>query len=419
VTLDARARRAAGEFRDALDDAARADPERISAERFDRVRSARDRNRRLTAVAVATVLSIAAATLVGRALAPHERRAPANPAAPSGAIVFNENFVRGGSDFVRSFTVHPDGTGLTEIGPSGRTYCGDNDHPWSPDGTRILCQVFRPDLTTGTATVATDGSNYAEVSNAGLPASFGCAAWSPDGARLLCPYTSDFVYTIGADGRRLVRLTTVSAGEGPSGYANDGSRVYFTALDATQHRTLYSVMADGTGGLTPLSPRSVSVHDNFYFDGVSADSSPDGSRIVFAADVTSTRRALYVADADGGRRQRIEIPSGINPTSAQWAPDGTWIAFSADNASRNVSSLYVVHPDGDGLREVGSPPAGCSRFAPVWSPDGAALLFATQCSQGTNGNSTRLETTDLAGTHVWKVADLIGLTSYGWGPARG
>ena len=103
-------------------------------------------------------------------------------------------------------------------------------------------------------------------------------------------------------------------------------------MDATEHRTLYVVNTDGSGGLTALSPADASVVDNNYFDGVSADSSPDGSQVVFAADVTSSQKALFVARVDGGGSHRIAIPS-INPTTAQWSPDGGWIAFAGDEPS--------------------------------------------------------------------------------------
>jgi hypothetical protein len=115
--------------------------------------------------------------------------------------------------------------------------CVDNDDPFSPDGSKMLCQVFPPDLTVGTATMEADGSGYRVLSNPRFPKSFGCGAWSPDGTRLLCPYTSDSVYTVKPDGTGLMRLTTISASSGPSGYANDGSHAYFTVENAAGLRT--------------------------------------------------------------------------------------------------------------------------------------------------------------------------------------
>ena len=44
------------------------------------------------------------------------------------------------------------------------------------------------------------------------------------------------------------------------------------------------------------------------FDGVSADSSPDGSEVVFAADPTRTQSALYLVNIDGSGLHGIETP---------------------------------------------------------------------------------------------------------------
>jgi WD40 repeat protein len=422
MTLDDRGRRASRDLRNRLQAAASSSPELRSMQRFDRARRERERNRRLTSVALAAVVSVAALGLVIRALAPVGRETPADLTPPPGLIVFNQDFLQNGSDSFRSFTVRPDGSDLTQVGPTGPTYCGDNDAPSSPDGRTILCIAFDPKQalgTLGTATVGADGSRYHVLSGPQLPESFGCSGWSPDGTRVLCPFTSDGVYTVNADGRDLLRLTRTPAGSGPSGYASDGSHAYFTAKDASDFRTLYSVHTDGTGGLTALSPPGLSVHDNDYFDGVSADSSPDGGRVAFVADVTNTQRALYVVNVDGSRARELKTPAGVNPTSAQWSPDGNWIAFSGSVPDADYASVYLIHPDGTGLRQIVSSNDGCSAFAPIWSPDGAALLFERQCYTDGAIASTSLEITNVDGTAVSEVADLNGLTSYGWGRQTG
>lgn len=422
MTLDDRGRRAARDARVRLRAAVSSPPELGSMERFDRARRSRERNGRLTAVIFAGVVSVGALALIIRALAPVGRETPADLSPPTGLIVFNQNFVQNGSDSFRSFTVRPDGSDLTEVGPTGSTYCGDNDAPLSPDGRTILCIVFDPGQALGTletATVGAAGADYHVLSRPELPESFGCSGWSPDGTRLLCPFTSDGVYTVNAEGRGLLRLTRTAASSGPSGYASDGSHAYFTVKDAADFRTLYAVNTDGTGGSTALSPPGVSVHDNEYFDGVSADPSPDGARVAFVADVTNTERALYVVDIDGTRARELMTPAGVNPTSAQWSPDGNWIAFSGSVPGADYASVYLMHPDGSGLRQIISSNDGCSAFAPIWSPDGAALLFERQCYTDGAIASTTLDIANTDGTHLSKVADLNGLTSYGWGRQPG
>lgn len=100
-------------------------------------------------------------------------------------------------------------------------------------------------------------------------------------------------------------------------------------------------MTEGKRGLTVFSPPLVSRHDDPYFDGVSADSSPDGSQVVLAADVANGQRALFVVNIDGTRPRRIATP-GLNPTSAQWSPDGTWLAFSVGDPESDVTSRGLL-----------------------------------------------------------------------------
>jgi Tol biopolymer transport system component len=49
-----------------------------------------------------------------------------------------------------------------------------------------------------------------------------------------------------------------------------------------------------------------------------------------------------------------------------WSPDGEWLAFTTD------ASLYLVRPDGTGLRRVVSGGFGTAP-AVQWSPDGSRI----------------------------------------------
>jgi Tol biopolymer transport system component len=102
----------------------------------------------------------------------------------------------------------------------------------------------------------------------------------------------------------------------------------------------------------------------------------------------------------------------------QWSPDGRWIAFSGRPPTGFAYwEVYLIHPDGSGLKEITPHTGGCLGFAPIWSPDGKELLFARQCYIGLTVTSTTLSTVNLDGTGLTNVTDLNGLTSYGWGTA--
>jgi len=134
--------------------------------------------------------------------------------------------------------------------------------------------------------------------------------------------------------------------------------------------------------------------------------------VTFAARDLSRRgspRALYVVGADATDLRQI-TPPGVGARSAQWSPNGRLIAFTNCCGAPQV---WLVHPDGSGLREVTVPTSGSSSLTPVWSPDGTKLLFQRIDRAG----SVDLLTMNADGTGVLKVIDLPGLASYAWGTA--
>src|SRR5262245_37103358 len=78
--------------------------------------------------------------------------------------------------------------------------------------------------------------------------------------------------------------------------------------------------------------------------------SPDGDSIAFvhwASDWRDTLRptGLYVVGAAGGEPRLVLSGAIISP---DWSPDGRWIAFTLAYGS----PLFVVSPDGSGLRQM-------------------------------------------------------------------
>ena len=69
--------------------------------------------------------------------------------------------------------------------------------------------------------------------------------------------------------------------------------------------------------------------------------------------------------------RRLTYRSAIDSSPA-WSPDGTEIAFYS-NAPDIVDDIWVIHPDGSGLRVVTH--SDNYNTAPSWSPDGTKLVF--------------------------------------------
>lgn len=86
--------------------------------------------------------------------------------------------------------------------------------------------------------------------------------------------------------------------------------------------------------------------------------SPDGKHVVFRSGRTGHKN-LYIMDAakgelEGGEIRQLTDGPWID-TMPSWSPDGKLIAFSSNmHNPDNVAcfSIYVIHPDGTGLRRI-------------------------------------------------------------------
>ena len=110
--------------------------------------------------------------------------------------------------------------------------------------------------------------------------------------------------------------------------------------------------------------------------------SPDGKSIVFVSTRTSGTTDIWTLDLETKAARNVTTAPG-GDFRPSWSPDGEWIAFGSDRDTRiernapewehlHRVSIYVIHPDGRGLRRV----TDGTRFAgsPRWSPDGKRIV---------------------------------------------
>jgi Tol biopolymer transport system component len=106
--------------------------------------------------------------------------------------------------------------------------------------------------------------------------------------------------------------------------------------------------------------------------------SPDGGQIAFAGirEEAPDTSALFVMNADGSDvRKLAEATIYTYVLGPRWSPDGKRIAFYTYSPDGGGNTIHVVDRDGRGLKKV----AGGSE--PVWSPDGAKLIYSKLASE--------------------------------------
>ncbi len=93
------------------------------------------------------------------------------------------------------------------------------------------------------------------------------------------------------------------------------------------------------------------------------------------------KRQLYVLTPNGSTQTRL-LSSVSNDITPAVSPDGTKIAFVSDRSGR--AELYLLNIKGTlGLTQLTTNTTACTTAAPSWLPDGAGLVFMSDCTGGT------------------------------------
>jgi Tol biopolymer transport system component len=108
--------------------------------------------------------------------------------------------------------------------------------------------------------------------------------------------------------------------------------------------------------------------------------SPDGTRVIYAAG-----HSIYSVNVEDGVHSLLAgsvgyvqpywRAPGIGPAGMSWSPDGSHLLFGTDR-------LYVMNPDGSGVRELLEAGAELAGFA--WAPDGSTIAVGTYSQEGSD-----------------------------------
>ena len=204
---------------------------------------------------------------------------------------------------------------------------------------------------------------------------------SPTREQLLVLPSTDFSppltgATLGTDGGDLTPLprTDPTLNLVPSAWSPDGTRIAFEGwVDGEPSRTgIYTARVSDGADLVRVTNQPGRFHD------VPLDYSPDGKRLVLYRSAHPdpdpyTDGSLWVVNVDGTEPHRITTGRAPPTVWARWSPDGSRIVFAAERLA-DRGPLWTVKPDGSDLVTVFEDSDGFV-IAPDWSPDGTRIVF--------------------------------------------
>jgi Tol biopolymer transport system component len=174
------------------------------------------------------------------------------------------------------------------------------------------------------------------------------------------------IYTMNVDGTNLKRLTTDAAIDTSPAVSPDGKKIAF-ASNRNKNWDIYVMNADTGGELVRLTSDAKD-------DNLPAWSS-DGSSIAFAS-LRSGNWDIFTMPAAGGTQTQRTTFTGVD-TEPAWY--GSTIAFSSKRGSN--FDIYKMPAAGGAETQLTTQGIG-DDVTPAWSPDGTAIVFASNRSPG-------------------------------------
>ncbi|HEX6159782.1 MAG TPA: S9 family peptidase [Thermoanaerobaculia bacterium] len=102
--------------------------------------------------------------------------------------------------------------------------------------------------------------------------------------------------------------------------------------------------------------------------------SPDGKRIAFLTSISGSPQVWTVSATGGWPDQITAFDDPV--ANVKWSPDGEWLAVQVAPGGGLNEQIYVVRPDGTGLRMI-TEGGTTNNQTGVWTPDSKSLLIGS------------------------------------------
>lgn len=198
--------------------------------------------------------------------------------------------------------------------------------------------------------------------------------WAPDGEGLF--YTSNAaengtweIFRISPDGGGPTQISSApidgrAEPKGDLAVSADGERLIFTAASLFQSYLNIFTMPAAGGEATRVTFNDAMIHGG-------PSLAPDGRTLTYFARTGASTR-IFIEDLDAPTSwPRLLLPESNDERSPLWSPDGARLLF------QRGGDIWITDREGTTPRRVIEPAHQGGNGSPVWSPDGTRIAFTT------------------------------------------
>lgn len=236
-------------------------------------------------------------------------------------------------------------------------------HSLSPDGEMIACIKDGPSLS-DVYLLPSNGGWLSRITTDRAAVPYWddeIPVWSPDG-RWIAFTNHGHVHLVPREGGLPKKITDFTTSASSPRFMPDSHGLLITV---ERNEVDQLLLTDITGSW----PRALTT--DTLGDHWEARPSPDGKSIVYILRRFDDLNRLDVVllNLETGNAITLYGKPSTRTSSPKWSPDGSWIAFLAQEGERD--EVYLIHPDGGGLHQLTNTGYDVIQFE--WSPDGRQL----------------------------------------------